>query len=192
MIPSWFIAVCGRAKHGKNLFSESLVKVLNERGSSAQIFTVSDTVFDEARVLGYIESRTRAECTKEELDALVMLGHARRKQDPLYWIKKTQQRIEAANLDAVVLPGIRFHNEVDWARDYKKATIIKLVHYNADGSLYISPDRDPNDPMETTVDSIKADFTFQWNWNQHDFVKCQALAFANFLLGSFKPSILGE
>jgi len=187
-----FIAVTGRAKHGKNFFAESLVDIFTNRGITSKIFTISDTVFQECKDLGILTCPTRDDCTPADLTKLVAHGHSKRAVHPLYWIHATEARIRESAIEFAVIPGIRFHNEVEWCRSFE-GIVIKLVRLEQfSNKMWLSTDRDPNDPMESTVDEIVADYDFYSRSGQQDFITCQALAFANFLSGQFKPVILRD
>jgi len=188
VLPRLVIGITGRARHGKNTIAEVMAQGFEKAGYLCSDVTVSDIVWAEASKLRKVRSHSRASASKWELDNLVALGHSERDKDEDHWISAVAAAVvkEGATTGAAqvaVMAGVRFHNEVTWLRKFPGGIIIKVVRYNTDGSLFISPDRDPNDKMETTVDEIKADFEFTHQTGQTDWLISQAKAFMSCTFG---------
>lgn len=177
VLPRLIIGICGRARHGKNTVADTIHEGFDRAGFKCGIVTVSDVVWDEAKKLRKVKSMYRGTAAKWELDELVKLGHAERAKDEDHWTSLVAKRIVSAGLTIAVMPGVRFHNEVTCVRKFPGGVIVKVQRYRKDGSLFISPDRDPDDLMETTVDDIVADFEFKHVTGQADWLLAQAKAF---------------
>jgi hypothetical protein len=89
--------------------------------------------------------------------------------------------IAESNSQVAIIPGVRFPDEIDWLRASPHGIIMRITRYNKDGSVYISPDRDPNDPMETCLNRIVPDFDISAVSGQQDWLRWQATSFANYL-----------
>jgi len=173
------LGLCGRARHGKDFTASVIHGWFEEQGYHVFTSSISEEVLREGQDRGIIrQGITRADCTRVELDALVALGHEGRAIDEYHWLFRLEARIVALKVDIAVIPGIRFPNEIDWLRSFN-GTIARVKRYNVDGSLYISPDRDPNDPMETCIERVVADYEISAATGQESWLKNQARGLAN-------------
>lgn len=74
-----------------------------------------------------------------------------RKQDPDHWVKALDSRIKAEKPEIALITDVRFPNEANYIHGNNGA-VVKVVRIKADGTPYVSPDRDPNHPSETALD----------------------------------------
>jgi len=85
----------------------------------------------------------------------------RRAQDEDYWVDQLnieiQKLIKKNDKVNIVVPDTRFPNEVRFIKSFYKGEVWKIVRLNKDGSVYISPDRDPNHISECALDSYRFD-----------------------------------
>lgn len=99
----------------------------------------------------------RADMTKEQLQVLVNVGNEMRKVDRNYWSKRIVSQAKEDNFDVAMCPNLRFPQEADAFRE-AGGVVVRLTSLNKDGSIYISPDRDPNDVTETALSFWAADY----------------------------------
>ena len=155
-LPRLVVGLCGRARHGKDFVAGVLRGQFVGAGYRCFISSVSNVVLAAAFADGAVKHQQRSECTPEELDILVKFGHAGREADENYWVDMLLQQILYMRAEVALIPGLRFPNEGEWLRQLG-GTMVRVTRRNPDGSLWISRDRDPNDPMETTHYHLKAE-----------------------------------
>lgn len=183
--PPLVLGLCGRARHGKDFLAAEVKRQLEMAGLRVFLSSVSEIVLEEAQLRGLIRTNVRrADCDREELSALVKLGHEGRAQDEDFWIEQMSRKVlgrryagQGEGIDAAIVPGVRFPNEIKWLRA-AGGFVARVARHNADGSVFISPDRDPNDPMETCLDRIVPDFEIHARTGQEKWVLEQAATLA--------------
>lgn len=185
IMPKLIVGLCGRARHGKDSTAEVMKFFIENRGFSCYLSTISGAVLRDAYYQGLIPHQERSLCTPAELDLLVKHGHAGRLIDEDYWIRQVSLEILNEQPDVALIPGVRFPNEINWLRQ-ANGFIIRIVRFNHDGSLFIARDRDPNDPMETVLNRVVADFEISAKTGQEDWLKSQGRALASHLLQGVK------
>lgn len=181
--------MCGRARHGKD-FAAGIIKGFFEaRGLTVFLSSVSEVVLRHCQASGLIaKGKTRPELSKAELDVLVSEGHRGRAAREDFWWEELECSIDRLRPDAVIVPGVRFPNEVAKVRQpcfgvrSSSGAVARVKRYNPDGSVYISPDRDPNDPMETCIERVLADYEISATTGQEAWLIAQAHALARHLL----------
>ena len=91
-----------------------------------------------------------------------------------YWIEKVENyfltNVYEKNFvgDAFfLLPDTRFKNEVNWIYSMNSpenrvsSNYIKVVRYNADGTPYYDPDRDPNHQSEVDLEGVEPNYLIE-------------------------------
>jgi len=73
-----------------------------------------------------------------------------------YWVDKTVAQIKKENPDVALITDTRFPNEAQAVKDLGGYTF-NVTRLNADGSLFVAPDRPANHISETALDS--------WAWD---------------------------
>jgi hypothetical protein len=73
-----------------------------------------------------------------------------------YWVNKTVARIKEENPDIALITDTRFPNEAQAVKDLGGYTL-NVTRLNADGSLFVAPDRPANHVSETALDG--------WAWD---------------------------
>ena len=155
------IGIAGRAQNGKSTIA-SLFQALAESGSfSPVLYDIGGLVLRYCKDQGYLaEGLTREVLSAAELDVLVRVGKQKREQDPEFWIGQigADYAQRQGPLPTVgIVPNLRYKNEVGLVRRFH-GSVIRVTALNADGSEYISPDRDPNHPSETQLRNLNADY----------------------------------
>jgi hypothetical protein len=187
-LPKLMIGICGRARNGKDFVGNIVQGALaSQLKDSVFCSSVSTVVFDEGRRLGLIKAERREDCDKDDLDALVKLGHRMRAKDEDHWLRGLSVRIANSHCRVAIVPGIRFPNEIHWLRQ-ANGVVLKITCLNPDGSPYISLDRDPNDPMETVLNRIVPDYEITAMRGQVDWLHWQGIAFTNFIIRKYLSS----
>lgn len=174
------IGLCGRARHGKDLVAAEMKSQLAARGLRCFLTAVSQLVFEHAKDCCLITSATRAECVPEELAVLVELGHQRRNLDLNFLVDRVAQRVDQSFADVALVTGIRFENEAAWLHQ-RYGALVKVTRFNPDRTFYLSPDRNPLDPMETTVDRLAYDYELTAFSGDERWLRWQARGLANYL-----------
>lgn len=174
------IGLCGRARHGKDLVAAEMKSQLEARGLRCLLTSFSASVFEEAKARNMVYANDRAGCNKAELQTLVELGHARRKQNVNYWVDLVAARVDQSLVDVALITGLRFENEAAWLHQ-RYGVLTRITRFNVDGSFYLSPDRDPTDPMEATVDRLPHDYELTAFSGGERWLRWQARGLANYL-----------
>jgi hypothetical protein len=102
----------------------------------------------------------------------------RRAQDPDYWVKKVQEKIYDFH-GVVLIADVRFQNEFSFIKEIGGA-LVNVSRLNADGSPFVSPDRDPNHISENTLNDSPWDFYIKARSGESDLVRSQAVSIAKF------------
>ena len=191
------IGYSGRARSGK---SESCEAIRNftcqEYWNSARRSTSCDSyalsvpiqrrrtavVYDIGNLIrlwciknGRLPQIERRDMTREQLQILIDVGKERRADDPNFWLDLMFTSIAFDAPDVALIPNLRYENEAA-AVKAQNGFVVRMTRLNANGSEYISPDRDPNDISETSLQFWPADFYFTVKDGHVDLVRKQAVA----------------
>jgi len=176
------LGLTGRARSGKGVVSEAIKADCAGR-CDCKIYEISDYVLAEIQILGKLPGKTRSMLTKEDLSLLVAHGHERRKEYEDYWLDLVLESMVKDKPDVAILPNIRFNNEAFFVRYGfpERGKVIRVRSVIQDGLDYISPDRDPNDPMEYENLSIEADYFLTVKRGQTALLKKQAITLFDYI-----------
>lgn len=179
---SLFLGFCGRARHGKTEATESIVKYMRQWDlPTVGVYDIGDAVRRWCIEHGRLPEVARADMTSDQLQILINVGKEKRAVDVNFWIGQMLQRIDYDDFDVAICPNIRYPNEVEAVRSFTGGTIIRCTRYNSDGSIYISPDRPPNDSSETCTEMILADYYLASREGEQDWMQAQAIALYEYL-----------
>ena len=176
-----FIGVAGRARHGKTGFALTLESMFRSAGYLVHTCGFSDPILREAFSMGLVSTSTRENLTRDEIRELVRLGNLRRAQDENYWCRALAREIEEEAPDVAIVHGLRFGNEIEWAHAWG-GKVVRLERRHLNGARFVSPDRDPNDPTEASIDSIVPDFEIVHFEGQPDWLAETAKTLARYLM----------
>ena len=187
---SIIVGITGRARAGKNTAATGIMQSCASHGLYARVYEISNYVLLEAIDRGILPEDSRRDFIGEEgIKKLVDLGLRIRETGPYYWINKLMKDVSRDNPEVAILPNIRFLNEAEAIRVAgNPGKIIRVKTLVRDGVEYISPDRDPNDLMETENYLIEADYflTVKRGPWQAELMKYQASAlFDHILKGTY-------
>jgi hypothetical protein len=150
-----------RAQNGKDTAGEAIVNYFNAKRQQ-QIGHELKPSTPEARIFKFADALYRV-CREEYgmtlKDALLLqkVGNGRRLEfGDEYWIKKLDDSLKGFNGIAVIT-DTRYWNEGDYVKS-KRGYLGEVTRLNQDGSVYISPDRDPNFVSETQLHNYNFDF----------------------------------
>jgi hypothetical protein len=146
-IPGTFVlGVSGKARHGKDTFARAL---LEQRPDLVQRFAFADALKTFCRV--------RHGMTRKDAPLLQRIGVLERATDLEVWIRAVYWAIEEARPTIAVITDLRFENEAALVKALG-GMLVRVRRWNADGSPYVDPSRDPNHPSETNLDGYQG-----WN-----------------------------
>lgn len=149
------IGFIGRARNGKTTAAEAVAARCRERRLTCAIYDIGEIVRQRAVKVGVLPDKARESLNPTELSDLISFGAPGRRDG--VWLGELELRLERERPQVALVPNIRFRDELHWCRS--RAGIIVLIHRrNPDGSPYISPDRDPNDPSESSLWNTVPDF----------------------------------
>lgn len=131
-----------KARHGKDTVAGCLLKRL----PGSRVFSFADDLKALARALGM---------TEKNGPFLQKLGEAMRTLDVDYWVKRLALRIDESNAPYVMIPDVRFPNELEWVHA-RGGIAVKVERFEWDGTLYVDPSRDPLHYSETALDGCTA------------------------------------
>lgn len=174
------LGIAGKAEVGKSTVAKAIVKTAVYLELDAKVYELSNLILAETIEAGTIDPKVRSECTPEDIQELIRLGGARRKENPDYWIGALLVQIKKDNPEVAVCPNIRFPSE-STAIQNAGGKIIKVTALNADGSEFTSRSRDPNDPSETSQRQILADYFLSTKRGESELLKLQAAALFKYI-----------
>jgi hypothetical protein len=137
-----------KARHGKDTAAQAMLEA-----APADVLRIgfADALYDYCRV--------EHGMTTKDAPLLQRVGvQFRTERDPLTWIKAVYYKILDKRPKVAIIPDVRFTNEADFVKALGGYTI-KVERRKADGSLYLTTDRDPNHVSETQLDGYAWDLT---------------------------------
>ena len=117
------------------------------RTPAVQIVKFADALYKEVRELHGM--------TDKNPKLLQDVGHARRQENPNYWIDKAFAGI-ASWAQIVLITDLRYQNEAAAVKARGGHNVL-VQRVNADGSPFISDDRPADHPSETDLDGYNFD-----------------------------------
>lgn len=136
------IGVGHKARHGKDTTANHIVR--QTRGQ-ARIMSYADDVYALARQLGM---------QGKDAGVLQALGtDVGRRIDEHRWTKSIYNNILVKRPPIVVIPDVRFLNEVEMIREMG-GVVIKVHRVQKDGTPFVATDRNPNHPSEVELDKF--------------------------------------
>lgn len=175
------IGVTGRCGQGKSTLANTIMRHASSRGYSARVYEISDLVLRYCQKEGLItQGKTRAECTRIDIQILIDIGQEKRRDNPNYWIDKISDMIKSDAMDISIVPNIRADNEAGFVRA-NGGVIVRVVSTNPDGTPYIAMDRDPNNRLETASQTIQSDFEIKTPRGAEDLAKSYARSLFDYL-----------
>ena len=164
------IGLTGRCRSGKTTVSDAIDYVAGRRyGLKVKQYEFGQVVLDYCITSGRLPKKTRDSVTPPELHTLVYVGSQMRRKDPDFWVDMIASKIMADNPEIAILCGLRFPNEVSLVKG-SGGYLVRVISLNADGSEFISPDRDPNDPTETSLLTLPTDYVLTAYRGQMDLL----------------------
>lgn len=155
------LGFAGKAQHGKTTCTSAIQRHCDSAGISCKVYEFSAIILDWCIAKGRLpHGITRPELNKEQLQLLVDAGNEGRSIHRDFWVGQILEAMRTDNPDVALTPNIRFSHEVDMlhAVHGAKGYVVRCTRLNANGSMYISRDRDPNDVTETSLDLFPVDF----------------------------------
>lgn len=179
-----FIGWSGRARHGKTECTLAVKEFVESFGKTVGVYDVGAMILQLCIKEGLLPQIKREDMNKEQVQVLVNVGNKMRQLDNQYWTKRVVAAAKEEQRDVAMCPNVRFQQEATAIKNMGGA-IVRCTRLNEDGSLYISPDRDPNDTTETAMSFWPADFylTHVNSPSGSQFIKAQAITLYKYLAG---------
>lgn len=174
------IGFSGRAKHGKTECCEGIKQHVESEGGTAAIYDIGDMIRRYCIETGRLPQIERKDMNREQLTLMIYVGREKRAIDENFWIDQVFDRAAKEKPDVALCPNLRYRNEAEMFKQ-KGAFVVRVQRLNENGSVYISDDRPPNDPLETELEFWSADFYLTGKPGQIALVKTQALCIYEFL-----------
>jgi hypothetical protein len=147
----------GRARHGKTECTLAVKQFAESEGKTVGVYDVGAMILKMCIKQNRLPQVKRENMTKDQLQVLIDVGKEMRDIDPNYWVKRVLEDAVSDGKDVAMCPNLRLPLEADSMRK-AGGHIVRCTRLNANGTLYISPDRDPNDITETALEFWPADF----------------------------------
>jgi len=175
------IGASGRARHGKTISCDAILAHARiAHGLHAKLYDIGSYVRQFAVDNGLLPDVPRASMTKEQLAIMVQVGNQQRAIDENFWVRQMMDGIDLDKPDVACIPNLRFPQE-GFAIKGRGGYVVRFTRLNADGSIYISPDRDPNDPTETALEFWPADFYLTAKQDHEDLLIMEAITLYEYL-----------
>jgi len=139
-----FLGFSGKPRGGKDTSAAAILREFPQ----AKIYSISDLICAE---LGLARGEVK------DVSILQAHSHKRCAKDPLYWARQIASAIERDAPQIAIVTNVRRWDEANFYRE-KGCALVRVTALNPNGSLYISRDRDPNDPLETELDGYSFDY----------------------------------
>ena len=176
-----FMGFSGRARSGKTSACEAIRSYALRNSISVAIYDIGSMIRLHCIASGLLpENLDRKDMTREHLDVLVAMGNKMRAHDENFWIKQMLAAVERDRPEIALCPNVRFATEALTIRQ-AGGVIVRCTRYNADGSLYISEDRNPNDVTETSLEFWPPDYYLAMKTGQAGLMDLQAVALCKFI-----------
>lgn len=173
----------GRARHGKTESTEAIKSFAESQGETVKVYDVGDMIRRLCIATGRLPQVERVDMTKEQIQVLIDVGKEERTKNRNVWIERVVQQAITDNPDVAMCPNLRLPLEAEEIRKIG-GVIIRCTRMNPDGSLYISPDRDPNDITETALQFWPADHYITYvSKPDARLVRMQAVTLYKYLTG---------
>lgn len=155
------VLISGKAGHGKDTFGNFLRKQLADRGFSVQMIAFADELKREARLMGWDGQKD-----EKGRSLLQALGHGRRMEDVLYWIKAAEKTF--LDMDFIIVTDVRYHNEITFFQNQPDKYRVFTVRVNRfeNGIPYDNKNLTPeqkNHPTEVALDQFNFDIKVAYN-----------------------------
>jgi len=159
------LGIAGKKQSGKDTFADYIIQ--NARGLVAKMH-LSDPLKDEVAQLLSIP-RQRIDNEKTYFRPLLQwygTEWKRRQFGNDYWIKKLEEKVLLSNAHIIIIPDIRFANEIDWVR-HMGGTVIIMERLGAvDNDTHIS---------ENQINSFVPVITIKANSGDLEALKLKAI-----------------
>lgn len=176
----------GKAKHGKTESVLAVKRYCDANGITCGIYEFSAVILRWCIEQGRLpEGTQRPNMDKAQLQVLVDAGNEGRRISQDFWVGQILAAMKADANDVSLTPNIRFAHEVDMLHAVQGARgyVVRNTRLNADGSVFISPDRDPNDVTETALDHAPVDFYITTKTGQEELATQTAVLIFKYLWG---------
>jgi len=138
-----------RARHGKDSVAREIIRECGCMGVYAKQYAFADA----------LKSYCRVAFGMREKDAplLQYIGtNVLRAKDPDIWVRVLLDTLYEQQPDVAIITDMRFSNEADAITDWGGYTM-KVERRNADGTLWLTSDRDPHHPSEEALHDYEFD-----------------------------------
>ena len=182
------IGLGNKAQNGKDTAGEAIVNYYN-LGRGAQVkhgltpATPIVRIYKFAEAL-YKECRELHGMVGKDAPLLQRVGHARRQENPTYWINKMFDSIFEYT-DIAVITDVRYKNEANEIKA-RGGFVINVQRLNADGTPFISLDRDPNHSSEIDLDGYNFDYYLKAKTGETALLGEQAITLIEYIRGLMK------
>ena len=169
------IGLSGRARNGKTTIADAMMAYADRKHWPARVYDIGAEVLRYSIENGRLPAKPRNELTAEELKILIDVGFEQRQKDPMFWLKRIGSRIQIEEHYLAIVPNIRYANEAAWVRS-ENGILVRVTALNENGTSYISPDRDANNPSETDLQWYPADYYITAKRGQIALLNAMAVA----------------
>ena len=159
------LGIAGKKQSGKDTFADYIIQYA--RGIVVKK-SLSDPLKDEVAELLNIP-RQRIDNEKARYRRILQWYGTEWKRAKFgndYWIKKLEEKVLLSNADIIIIPDVRFVNEVDWVR-HMGGTVIKMERLGA-------VNKDPH-ISENQINNFVPDITIKANSGDLETLKLKAI-----------------
>ncbi len=178
------IGFSGRARHGKTectLAMKDYVEKCEYR--TVGIYDVGVMILKTCISSGRLPEVKRENMTKDQIQVLIDVGKEMKLQfGQDYFARRCIAEAREEEVAVALCPNLRLPPEAATWRE-AGGIMVRVTRLNEDGSLYISPDRNPNDITETALQFWPANYylTNVNNINGAELLKMQAVTLYKYI-----------
>lgn len=178
------LGLSGKARHGKTEASMAIKNYCDSVAIQCKVYEFSAIILDWCIKEGHLPAGlTRQTLDRAQLNRLVWAGNYGRTIHLDFWVGKILEAMRRDGPEVAITPNIRFAHEVEMLQQLgdAKGCVVRCTRQNENGSMYISPDRDPNDVTETSLDYFPVDFYLTAKNGHAELMARQAVTLFKFI-----------
>lgn len=179
----------GKARHGKTEACTAVKRYCDGVSTLCKVYEFSAVILDWCIAQGRLPvGSKRVDLNPGQLAVLVAAGNEGRRIHRDFWVGQILEAMRSDDPEVALTPNIRFSHEVDMLHQLQGATgyVLRCTRLNENGSVYISPDRDPNDVTETSLDYFPVDFYLTAKNGHAELMARQAVTLYKYIAGGIE------
>jgi len=111
------IGAGSRARQGKSLFCKTIIEHCDRTGIKWREYSISDAILRYCIDREILPDVRREVCTPEQVQVLVEIGNAKRRDNENFWIDEIHTEIVNDKPAVALIPNVRFPSETEFVKE---------------------------------------------------------------------------